>query len=858
MCFNDSSSVHSCAQRCGKILSYPLICQCDPTCLVFGDCCLNYEQECLQNTAHVPVECDYKESHQEGRGRQDYLNRTLSGIGSLYPLNLGELMATLPNITQTVNEDFDLELRLLSECKEKYSCIQTSQFEHYFLISYCGDPAFFGSNLEYLCGNVDKNDHISIVPVVAHGKHYRNIYCAFCSGVQYDSVHFWSLQMACANGYVASGGALDLASHLNTYVIVRLLMNLCRSEVVPSDVPQAQKPRLCHPPETNVSGFHKISQESAILCNVYNSPLRVNGHWFKNIHCANLSDEFLDNTPEIICNGFYDSFKYSRPFSLPLLFNFSRDHGAELLHDSTAISRAQTPNCSVNEWFDPFLAECRTRFCPASYDFKNGECVNKYTECTPSNRTWIPVLKKSASRGIEWGNGSWLRVRAISDDESALRVLVNSFKLAVGSQEDGVDIRDIETMSTYVNLTSQEHTVVFEMRLTHNRSRPSDLPYNLRRAFKMLHENDNVILDDLVVEWQSYESLAMLSLLCNRSSGTLVPREMWFTNTTSYTDVEYNTLLGHEYMFDNYIPMVLKIFTDHKNMEWSRLVFHCCQILMPCKLLNFISSEFERIGDNLLHKAGGVLIPPDKYIFTVEGHIAVCESVLIPNASLLSDFITAQTDSLTLLSNIGNGISMISSLSAITTFLIFKELQNLPGKIYICLLLSMFVASLVLLVGSTTPNTTLCLIIAISLHFSWLSIFFWTNSLAIDLTRTFRPKSTRVVHRIQGNMELAFYCLYSWTVPAAIVIVCVVIHFMKGPDDSVYDCEGSCWLQQGRSILLAFNIPVGILLLTNMLLLTIVLYGITKVRRESEQMQDTPVVSENVANFKLVLKVSFL
>ena len=154
---------------------------------------------------------------------------------------------------------------------------------------------------------------------------------------------------------------------------------------------------------------------------------------------------------------------------------------------------------------------------------------------------------KSGTRENNGAQKSWLMVRSISDDESALRVLVNSIKLAVGSQEDGVDIRDIETMSTYVNSTSQEHTVVFDMRLTYNRSQPSDLPSKLRRAFQMLHENDNVILDDLVVEWQSYESLAMLSLLCNRSSGTLVPREMWFTNTTSCTDEEYNTLLGHEY-----------------------------------------------------------------------------------------------------------------------------------------------------------------------------------------------------------------------------------------------------------------------------------------------------------------------
>ena len=214
-------------------------------------------------------------------------------------------------------------------------------------------------------------------------------------------------------------------------------------------------------------------------------------------------------------------------------------------------------------------------------------------------------------------------------------------------------------------------------------------------------------------------------------------------------------------------------------------------------MFSFNISEFVWEHGKMRHNASGVQIPGDGYIFTEDGHIGVCEYLFIRN-NVSSKHVTDSDGTQVLLTAIGNSISVLSSLFAIITLLEFKELRNLPGKIYINLLFWLFLANLVLLIDGTTSNKAVCFIIAILLHLSWLSIFFWTNSLAIDLTRTFRTKASSYVHRVEGSYEFVFYCVYSWTVPLAIIIACVASHFMAISDGGIYDLEMSCWLRPGQ------------------------------------------------------------
>ena len=124
-------------------------------CLTFGDCCLDYEQECLPTADDLPPGCDFGdplhlcESRHQGQDFQrDHLNLTAKNIGSG---DLEELISLLPNVSNTVNSVFDLELRIRSKCRKEYRCVQTSQYDYYLLIGECGDPSFFNSQLEHHC-----------------------------------------------------------------------------------------------------------------------------------------------------------------------------------------------------------------------------------------------------------------------------------------------------------------------------------------------------------------------------------------------------------------------------------------------------------------------------------------------------------------------------------------------------------------------------------------------------------------------------------------------------------------------------------------------------------------------------------
>ena len=62
---------------------------------------------------------------------------------------------------------------------------------------------------------------------------------------------------------------------------------MCHRAVVPIEVAKAPWPRHCQPSDVNISNTQEdYPMKSAALCNIYSSPIKIRGRWYKNGHCA--------------------------------------------------------------------------------------------------------------------------------------------------------------------------------------------------------------------------------------------------------------------------------------------------------------------------------------------------------------------------------------------------------------------------------------------------------------------------------------------------------------------------------------------------------------------------------------------
>lgn len=159
-------------------------------------------------------------------------------------------------------------------------------------------------------------------------------------------------------------------------------------------------------------------------------------------------------------------------------------------------------------------------------------------------------------------------------------------------------------------------------------------------------------------------------------------------------------------------------------------------------------------------------------------------------------------------------------------YCVLPELRSTHGKN----LLSLSGCFIVLYVGLIVDFTMravlpprLCLAVAVVQHTSFLAVFFWTNVMAFDVWQAI------VTLRPLGNPRLREdhywqYAVYAWTATAAVSVPAFVLHFSELVPEAYRPRFGEvrCWLSGQLAYALYFNLPVGIILLCN-----VVIFGLT-------------------------------
>ena len=211
----------------------------------------------------------------------------------------------------------------------------------------------------------------------------------------------------------------------------------------------------------------------------------------------------------------------------------------------------------------------------------------------------------------------------------------------------------------------------------------------------------------------------------------------------------------------------------------------------------------------------------DGYIgTTAEGRLCKFNaSVFLCSTHLLQ--IPAQLG-LVILTYVGGAMSIVGCVVLIITYLLFRELRTLPGKLLMNLAVAIL-ASDIVLVGLLTiahyiASQKYCVSIAIILHFTFLSRFSWMSIIAFCLLLSFsRPFLSNYLSEAQKHKreKKIFMCAFAfgWLSPLLIVVVCVALEFSV--DLIGYGKNSRCWITSRGALIGGFIVPVYLSVLFN-------------------------------------------
>ena len=217
-------------------------------------------------------------------------------------------------------------------------------------------------------------------------------------------------------------------------------------------------------------------------------------------------------------------------------------------------------------------------------------------------------------------------------------------------------------------------------------------------------------------------------------------------------------------------------------------------------------------------------------------------------------------ESLKIISMLGNIISLLSLIVLVAGFIVFKKHETLPGKNIMFLSCSMALAHLTQFILILVSKTAwACRTGAVVLHWSLLLAFASMAVLAYDSFRTFsklRP-SDPTLNRKRFKRNL----IGSFAFATVIVFICLMID-IPGERFAGYGLNGVCFLSRFWANLFAFVVPVAAILLSNIVLLTITIIKLRKIKESTEKALKSAASAPNkrkkIVLSALVLKLSIL
>ncbi|XP_043913239.1 adhesion G-protein coupled receptor G6-like [Protopterus annectens] len=218
------------------------------------------------------------------------------------------------------------------------------------------------------------------------------------------------------------------------------------------------------------------------------------------------------------------------------------------------------------------------------------------------------------------------------------------------------------------------------------------------------------------------------------------------------------------------------------------------------------------------------------------GNIAIkdIEQMFLSNLQAISRTEINEKDDiiLTIIAYIGCGISCIFLGVILVTYIVFEKLRrDYPSKILMNLCSALLWLNIMYLVNSwlaSFKNSSLCISVAVFLHFFLLASFTWMGLEAVHMYFALVKVFNTYIH----NFIIKF-CIAGWGIPAAIVAIVLAInkdfYGTPSPSDGVTDF---CWITNEVVFYVTVVTYFTIIFLMNLAMFIVVLIQINRMTKK--------------------------
>ncbi|XP_033640859.1 uncharacterized protein LOC117301086 [Asterias rubens] len=784
------------------------LCQCDPDCVFFNDCCQDYKESCEPWTV------------------SEDLSSYLTG------LKLGDTITC-----------YHEETRIPLEVKKGYYIIATCPNE----------GPVHNEQTQSLCEHIDSEDLLSTILVsgVKYNLPYRNVYCALCHGEDLVNVDAWPLNIECEFQDI-SDEALNLLSNSTSNATLSYIRNTLGCIVQPK--PPYLTSTILRACFLNVYESCPEGHGLAEACASYTAFVLIPLLFLqsKNPHCASCQ---INQSLFIHCAEYY-------PILLPVLFtpydppgppndsgippisivlDFRSGGNVKLIRQREVVFEEQVA-CLPNEVFNPFLKTCRKLSCLIGYVLKENECIKSVTPTIHIDQD-IVIYIHITSCSSETKKGTQKAVKSclaglLDDNDQSLfeqSVIVPETiqaNCSHGKQQKSSNAFMIQsTLETFMNFR-QKIGVVEGLFCPY-------LPIQII-AFEIIYHGVNLSLSKCNGRWMSETQFH------TDGSGLVYINESdsWYAaNQTLQREV-----FIHE-----------ELSSDLKQSGSLQL---CLNPDLSCLLETLNSSLFlhDDLNNILTYIPTGEMYSRDQYIETWSGQIQVCSfnerNGTRNTTRIITFFEYSQPQQI--LSLILNIISMLAALITFITYCVFKELRNHTGYLIMNFVGTLFMAQLFLLFsGVATLHPTVCTTVAVLAHYLLLVNVLWTGVLAFNFYRTFTNHliTSRNTNSNSSMASMAF----AWGIPILIILPCLILHLCDCTDVPLwYGNENVCWIGNEYNNIAVVGVPTGVVICANVILFSFTVHGIRKTNKTTKLVHNTSTMQQVKKELIIYIKISSL
>jgi len=200
-------------------------------------------------------------------------------------------------------------------------------------------------------------------------------------------------------------------------------------------------------------------------------------------------------------------------------------------------------------------------------------------------------------------------------------------------------------------------------------------------------------------------------------------------------------------------------------------------------------------------------------------------------------------------------LSILFGLATLLTYVLFKPLRTQPGVNNMLLAAYLVVSQVLFLFGfnqSSSTSASVCTVLGVLIHYTWLLLLVWMNTCTLHMVRVFLYHNTTVA-KFNVLKTTAIYTLYCALVALVPVLINIIISTVNSSDNNIGYGGSFCYITGNDFHIYILSIPLAILILANIVLYVVVIVHIERTRLKRQPSTST---SDNRSLISAYMKMS--